>query len=290
MATENETQDKLETIRDRIRESAAFEIKGSLKESLDENSIDYHEDIKLIHQLATNFNESFLGILVDSGDSNNFDVLCGGAYSNFDDKFEDSKGKALSPFWQIDLHRLGKMLGFNSNERFLEIWVNSNNWGQGVEVFYNLKNYDGETKPENFKFFDSKGFSFTKRDEEAEYFIALKIGHGCLTESLIEMFECEGVVLHSTVKLCDEIDEATNGLADSLLIEHQFVGSTETDCCNAAIIDSIKTKKVWKPLLKLNGPNDNLLFGNIDQYSVFYTTDKDLTINDIKVYCHRWNH
>ena len=34
MTTENETLDKLEAIRDQIRESAAFEIKDSLKKSL----------------------------------------------------------------------------------------------------------------------------------------------------------------------------------------------------------------------------------------------------------------
>ena len=191
MNEDDEIRDQLEVIRDRIKKCAKCEIKNSVLASLDENIEDYHEEIKLIHQFATNLNESPLAVLLYSGDSNNFDVLRGGAYSNFDDKFEDSKGKALSPFWQIDLRHLGNILGFHSNERFLEIWVNSGNWGQGVEVFYNLKNFHEETKSENLKVFESNEFSFTKLEEGVDYLVAHKIGRGCLTESLIEMLECE---------------------------------------------------------------------------------------------------
>ena len=292
----NDLLNTIRGIRKKIAESARKEM------LLNGISIVTDQKLKLVHQFTNTLNEEPIGLLLEDGHQTTFDVLVGGAMSVSKETALSRNGKKLSPNFQINLHRFGELLGFKSEKRFLEIWVNDDDWGRGGRAFTRTVEISNKEMDSAVKLIcDADGFDFkvghakllSKTESQGSgpvFLTATMVGEGCLTESLMNLLGSYGIKFNGTIRICDEIDEETNGMADGLLLESATVGAPETDCCQKALDDSIKELVVWRPLVKLNGPNMDYNTGNVDQYSVFYKRDEDGMAIDFRAYYHRWHY
>ena len=280
--------DLISSIRSKISKKAAAEIDESLAEALAEKDLEHHSNIELVHSLATSLNQSPLALLVAGGNPEKFAVIYGGAFCSNEDA-DKYRAKNLSPYWQLNLTEIGGLLGFKTNYRYLDICVSTEDWGQGVKAQSRLAQpLDINQEAAQLFACDTEGFKFVEDQESVEFLYAELLGTGCLTESLMETLDFEGVILDKTMELCSDLNEENDGLADGILMSESFLGAAEADCF-IAMSNSNVEKKIWLPLAQINGPNHDLEAGIVDQYCVFYTV-KNGYISDVETFCHRWRY
>jgi hypothetical protein len=285
---ESDFFDLMSSIRSKISKKAGAEIDESLAASLAANDLEHHSNIELVHILASSLNQSPLAILVAGGNPEKFAVIYGGARCSNEDA-DRYKAENLSPYWQLNLTEIGGLLGFKTHYRYLDICVSAEDWGQGVKVQSRLAQpLDVNQEASQLFVCDTEGFKFSEDQESVEFLYAELLGTGCLTNSLMETLDFEGVILDETMELCSDLDEENGGLADGILLSESFLGAAEADCFSAMSNSNVE-KKIWLPLAQLSGPNHDLEAGIVDQYTVFHTVINGY-ISDVETFCHRWRY
>ena len=160
-------------------------------------------------------------------------------------------------------------------------------WGQNKELPCKILNNLPRDYVADIKTFPNPDFFFAE-PEEIEFWSAIVAVKGCLHGGIIDLLDCEGVVLDACEEAWEEVDP------DERIREISGIGNTmgavDEDCIGGALHLVARSKRVWFPLANFRGPNDDVTSGLIQRFSILYCTDESGSATDFKVVMTAWRH
>jgi hypothetical protein len=205
-------------------------------------------------------------------------------------------GHPLRPLFNFDLGKIGKTLGHDFGPGYLQVWIDAEVWGRGVEVLTRVVD-EGSNGSRNLSvhlFTDEDGEEWTDYgDWDRKKPLAVALGQrlftGGLTQELAELLSYEGAELEKFEEAYNDLNESNERVLEALdTLMPASIGAIDPFCALSAAQASAETGTIWVPLLRLAGPMNDEFVGNKDIFNTFYAKTNDGYL--FKTFCHRWRY